>query len=311
LRKAPANLLPDVVHAWPLGALETIRAAKERGVAVVLERPNAHTAFAYSVVEAESRKLGVPVSEDNPHHADPKRLEREEAEYDAADALLCPSDFVRQTFVDQGVNEAKLVRHRYGYDAARFKPAELNGHEPGGLRALFAGRCEPRKGLHYALEAWAESGVGEDGGTLTLCGVFEPAFRAACAKWLELPGVEDAGFVTDIETRMRSSDALVLPSIEEGSALVTYEARACGCLLLVSDAAGAVVADGEDGLLHRPGDVAALAAHYRKLHDDPALRRRMRAASAAVAKDLTWSAAGARLLEAYAETIDRAPTMGR
>ena len=36
----------DIIHAWPLGALHTMRAAKKLGIPVALERCNAHTRFA-------------------------------------------------------------------------------------------------------------------------------------------------------------------------------------------------------------------------------------------------------------------------
>src|SRR4029434_8384218 len=37
----------DVVHTWPMGARETLRTARRLGIPTVLERPNAHTRFAY------------------------------------------------------------------------------------------------------------------------------------------------------------------------------------------------------------------------------------------------------------------------
>ena len=43
------------------------------------------------------------------------------------------------------------------------------------------------------------------------------------------------------QRRNAQYSVLVLPSIEEDSALVTYVARASGCVLLVSDAAGAML----------------------------------------------------------------------
>ena len=54
------------------------------------------------------------------------------------------------------------------------------------------------------------------------------------------PSVRVLGQRNDVPELMRQSDIFVLPSIEEGSALVTSEARGSGCVLLVSDAAGAV-----------------------------------------------------------------------
>jgi glycosyltransferase involved in cell wall biosynthesis len=57
---------------------------------------------------------------------------------------------------------------------------------------------------------------------------------------LSHPSVRVLGHRNDVPELMRKSDILVLPSIEEGSALVAAEARGSGCALLVSEAAGAV-----------------------------------------------------------------------
>ncbi len=84
----------DLVHAWPLGSLETLRTARRLGIPTVLERPNAHTRFAYEVVARESERLGVSLPPDHEHAYNSARLAREEAEYRLADRLLCPSDFV-------------------------------------------------------------------------------------------------------------------------------------------------------------------------------------------------------------------------
>jgi glycosyltransferase involved in cell wall biosynthesis len=99
---------------------------------------------------------------------------------------------------------------------------------------------------------------------------------------------------------LRASDVLILPSVEEGSALVTYEAQACGCVLLVSDAAGARVENGRHGFVHAVGDVSTLTEHLRALHDDPALLASLRRHVVADAPRLTWRAAGRKLHAVYA-----------
>lgn len=96
---------------------------------------------------------------------------------------------------------------------------------------------------------------------------------------------------------------MILPSIEEGSALATYEARGCGCVLLVSDASGAICEHMRTGLVHHTGDVATLTRHITMLHDDRALLDRLRAESLNTAPAITWTAAGARLLDVYREVI--------
>ena len=225
----------DLVHVWPAGAVETLTAARELGVPTVREVPNTHTQFAFEAVEQENRRLGLEPEPGHSHTFTPEVLEREEAEYRLADALLVPSEFSRRTFLERGLPPGKLVLHRYGCDPARFSPpVEPQRATREGLRALFVGSCEPRKGLHHALRAWMDSGAAERG-TFLVCGDFVPGYREALEPLISHPSVEVRSFVDDPAEAMRTS---LVPSIEEGSALVTYEAQACGCVLLVSDAAG-------------------------------------------------------------------------
>lgn len=117
------------------------------------------------------------------------------------------------------------------------------------------------------------------------------------------PSVQVLGHRRDIPELMRQSDILVLPSIEEGSALVTSEARGSGCVLLVSDAAGAICEHMETGLMHCVGDIATLTQHIDMLYEDRSLLARMRAASLATAPSLTWAAAGEKLLRVYEAVV--------
>lgn len=51
-----------------------------------------------------------------------------------------------------------------------------------------------------------------------------------------------------------------------------------------------IVEDGRTGLLHEPGDAAALAAKLREVHDDPEAARRRAEAASEVARTHTWRA---------------------
>lgn len=292
----------DIIHAWPLGALRTIRAAKKLGIPVALERCNAHTRFAYEVVQKECQRIGVSMPPGHEHAYNKARLEHEESEYAQADALLCPSDFVVKTFVDQGFPPAKLFRHQYGFDDSLFLPGKQNAESGSGITMLFVGGCAPRKGLHIALEAWLKSEASRDGRFL-IAGEFIPAYREKLASMLSHPSVNVLGHRSDVPELMRQSDILVLPSIEEGSALVTSEARGSGCVLVVSEAAGAICQNMQNAFVHPVGDVAALAGHIARLHNDRALLKKLRAASLATVNEITWTAAGTKLLQAYRNVL--------
>ena len=293
----------DIVHTWPLGARETLKTAARLGIPTVLERCNAHTGFAMEVVQKECDRLGITLPPDHEHAYNAAKLRKEEEEYDLSDRLLCPSDFVVKTFLDRGYPAAKLARHQYGFDEKTFHPGSEPRQAKQGLTMLFVGVCAVRKGVHYALEACLKSPASKDG-TFLIAGEFLPDYAEKLAPMLLHPSVRVLGHRNDVPELMRESDILVLPTIEEGSALVTSEARGSGCVLVVSEAAGAICRHMENALVHRVGDVSTLAQHITLLHQDRALLESLRAASLATVPELSWSAAGRMLLEAYRETIE-------
>ncbi len=294
----------DVVHTWPLGAQLTLKTAKRLGIPTFLERPNAHTQFAYEVVQEECQRLGLTMPPGHEHAFNEKFLRHEEAEYALADHLLCPSDFVARTFSDRGFPTAKLARHQYGFDDQLFFAGKQNAESNRGLTMIFVGGCAPRKGLHYALDAWLKSSAHEKG-TFQIAGEFIPGYAEKLSVQLAHPSVKRLGHRSDVPELMRQSDVFVLPTIEEGSALVTLEARGSGCVLLVSDAAGAVCRHGENALVHAARDVATLTQQLTTLDQDRAQLQKLRTTSLATASEITWAAAGRTLLSVYRDVVGK------
>ena len=294
----------DVVHVYPLAALKTIEVAKRHGILTVLERCNAHTAFAYNVVREECQRLGVSMPPGHEHDFNTPVLRREEAEYEKADYLLCPSEFVAKTFLDRGFPPSRIARFQYGCDETRCYPTAASDEGKPGLTVLFAAGCAPRKGLHYALTAWVQSPASRVG-TFLVVGEFIPGYAERLGTLLTHPSVKVMGYRKDLPDLMRAADVFVLPSIEEGSALVTYDARASGCVLVVSDASGAICQHMTNALVHRARDVTTLADHLTILHEERALLQQLRQASLETAHELTWSVSGRKLLATYGELLGR------
>ena len=288
----------DVVHVWPLAARRTIRAASRLGLPTVLERPNAHTRFAYETVRRESQRLGVALPADHEHAYNPEVLKVEEEEYALTDYLLCPSPFVKKTFIDQGFPPAKLLDEFYGYDPNVFYPPSAPRVAGQGLKAIQIGVAAVRKGQHFAVEAWLKSSASRRG-TFSIVGEFLPAYRDLLAPSLADPSIEVLGHRSDVPALLGRSDVLVLPTLEEGSALVCPEAMACGCVPVVSLAASGLCRHMENALVHEVGDVATLAEHLTLLDEDRTLLGRLREGALATAAASTWEKAGAALVGAY------------
>ncbi|MGH2935402.1 MAG: glycosyltransferase family 4 protein [Gaiellaceae bacterium] len=302
LRKAADRF--DVVHTWPAGALETLRAALDLGIPTMLERPNTHTRFAYEVVARECRRLGIELPARYEHAFNAELLAREEQEYRLADFILCPSDFVRETFLEEGFPQERLLRHIYGYDPQTFYPA---AGRPADSRfgMLFVGDGSVRKGLHFALEAWLESPAHKFG-AFQIAGDMLPAYKSLLEPMLEHPSVTLLGHSSRVPELMRQADVLVLPSIEEGSALVCAEALASGAVPLVSNVASSHCRHMENALVHQVGDVRVLSEHITRLFEDRALLQRLRDEALASAHEATWGRAGQVLAGIYRDVHERA-----
>lgn len=300
LRKLARDI--DIIHVWPLAAEQTLKVAAEIGVPTVLERPNAHTRYAYETYARECNRLGVTLPSSHEYAHKPEVLKKEEKEYKLAYRILCPSDFVLSTFMKYGFDRNQLVRHIYGYDQSRFYPKEDSKNNKS-LTFISVGVQAVKKGLHYALEAWLKSSAAKDS-TFLIVGELAPSYQNKLESMLSHPNIHILGYRRDVPELMRMSDILLLPTIEEGSALVTSEARGSGCVLLVSEAAGANCKHMENALVHEVGDIDTLSYHITLLNKDRRLLDRLRLNSLRTANEITWKAAGKRLYEIYRELIE-------
>jgi D-inositol-3-phosphate glycosyltransferase len=72
---------------------------------------------------------------------------------------------------------------------------------------LFVEGCAPRKGVHYALEAWLQSPASRDG-KFMIAGAFIPGYAEKLAGMLSHPSVTMLGHRKDVPELMRNSDVL-------------------------------------------------------------------------------------------------------
>ena len=201
-----------------------------------------------------------------------------------ADLILVPSDHIARRLVNYGTPREKIRVIPYAADCQRFQPLEGKYHGPT-CTFLFAGGITQRKGIKYLLEAWER--VRRPGWKLQLLGALpkNPGPLSTLPDQVELLG--RIGHA-EMPARMAAADVFVFPSLFEGSAVVTYEALACGLPAIVTPATGSVIRDGIDGFLVMPRDVAALAQRMKLLGQSPELRARMSTS----ARSARWSLDG-------------------
>jgi glycosyltransferase involved in cell wall biosynthesis len=223
--------------------------------------------------------------------------ERRLRDIELADCILVPSEHIASTLVRYGTAREKIRVVPYAADCRRFRPDPAKPHGAT-CTFLFAGGITQRKGIKYLLEAWRR--IRRPGWRLQLLGAL-PRVLGPLAGYLD--EVEHLGQVAhaDVPARMAAADVFVFPSLFEGSAVVTYEALACGLPSIVTPDAGSVVRHGAEGLVVPAGAVEPLAKAMEQLGGDSELRAAMARAARCRALEFDWTRYHAALEHAAVE----------
>jgi glycosyltransferase involved in cell wall biosynthesis len=96
-----------------------------------------------------------------------------------------------------------------------------------------------------------------------------------------------------------------LPSVCEGSAIVTYEALISGLPVIATPNTGSIVTDGVTGYVVPTRDTQAMVDKLRRLHLDRGLLSQMQKAALGNAKMASLEGFGDRLLRALSKGIAR------
>jgi glycosyltransferase involved in cell wall biosynthesis len=98
------------------------------------------------------------------------------------------------------------------------------------------------------------------------------------------------------------ADVFVLPSLCEGSALVTYEALAAGLPVICTPNTGSVVQDGVSGFVVPIRDAERIADRLEQMHREPGLLHSMSQLAHARASTFALQEYSRRLLRTLSET---------
>lgn len=259
----------DVFVGISGSGLKTGRITQERGGRYLCDRGSSHIRWVDQIMTEEFARWGQEFE-----GVYPKHITREEQEYEQADIITVPSDFARRTYIEMGVPADKIKKVAYGSDLRLFNKVAEPAQDA--FDVLFVGHASFRKGIPYLLEAFAKFKHPKK--TLTIVGGVQPEIR----RYLQGKSLEDVHFTgpqphARLKELMSRSHVLVLPSIEEGLALVQGEAMACGCPVIGSTNSGSeeLFTDGREGFVVPIRDSGAITERMEQMAQDPALREAM------------------------------------
>ncbi len=265
------RLRPRAVVALDSYGLASFAAARELGIPSVLDQSTGFVGAAAALLAEERARF--PELAGSIHLPSPRVVAHCRAEAGAADLILAPSAYARDTLTAIGVDEARIALVPYGVDTQKFAPPPATGRlNKRPFRVLFVGRISPPKGVHYLLEAFRAAALPDAelvlAGTIVGDGGWLARYRGLYRHVPSVPHGEAAELY-------RGADVLVFPTLHDGFGLVVLEAMASGLPVILTPHAADVVRDGEDGYVVPIRDAAAIADRLRLMQADPALCRRM------------------------------------
>jgi glycosyltransferase involved in cell wall biosynthesis len=278
-----------------------IKTARERGLKVIVDHSIAHPAFMRRALQPEFDRAEIPFSlGDN----DPfwKTVLSDCVE---GDLLLVNSDFVKETFVDEGFPEEKIAVAYLGVREDFFH-LKRSYAVSGSINLLFTGSFDLRKGAQYLLPAAAElirSGLPV---RLKVVGTVHQSRRIL--KEIDPASFEMLGHLPQdqLKEHLSLADIYVFPSLAEGCASSGMEAMAAGLPVIATRESGLPIRHGENGVLIASKSVEAIIDAVTLLARDRRLREQLgREAAKTISEVFTWDKYAQNVMKVYGQLFEQ------
>lgn len=305
LKKSQANIF----HGWTHESLKSIQIAKSKGMVVILERGNPHPLYSKITLEnefKEYRKL-------NAFHIDDKnfflryfnhyRYELDEAieEIELADFIFVNSEFCASTYKVHGVDPKKIIVIPRGFNPEQYFPRPLQKKgDP--FIVVFVGEILLRKGIKYILEAWKKISRPQD--QLLFVGVVSDEVREMMETYTSVcKNIDCVGKQSDPSIYLQKASVFLFPSLDEGSAKVTYEAMATGLPCIFTKNSGSLATN--DSAIFVPiRSSAAIASAIVALRSDVQYRNKLGRRAQKVIGQFTWEKYQKTLISQYQKILN-------
>jgi glycosyltransferase involved in cell wall biosynthesis len=228
-----------------------------------------------------------------------KRICRQLKEIDTADLIICTSNFVRDSFLVNGIPGEKVINVGRGIELGRFQIPDNVRSCKDPFVILFIGRVCIEKGIHILMQALEYSDIQEV--SVILNGSIDPQSKPIvdkASKMLEKKGIRIIVDPGDPRRHLKNASILVQPSVHDAFGFTVLEAMASGVPVIVSSNVGAkdCVLENKNGFIFQSGNYEELAKYITFFFDNPISRIEYGVESSEIAKKYDILAASERQL---------------
>ncbi len=200
------------------------------------------------VLRNEFKKLKIKY-----HETDNRLIEKECLEFEEADKIIVPSNFVKKTFLKMNIPEKKLIKIPYGSDNFYFTYRNKRNYDGENLIISFAGEFSIRKGLHYLLDYFGRLPKNiKKRLQLRLFGSFRSETKTLLSRYdNDNIFIKSSISQKSLSEQLNISDIYAILSIEEGLSLTIPQAMSVGCIVIATPNTGAeeIIDNGVNGFI--------------------------------------------------------------
>ncbi len=293
------------IYGYEDGCLETFRAARKQELTCFYDLPIAYWETVRKLLEEEAARLPEWEPTLVGTRDSREKLARKTEELSLADVVICPSLFVLNSLPPEIRRGKQCLVAEFGSPASQPGAKRRSGPASEKLRILFAGSLTQRKGLADIFNAMKLLKRGDVELILMGSPIAPMDFYRAQYRDFTYMSTRPHHEVLQL---MQSCDALVLPSIAEGRALVQQEAMANGLPLIVTPNTGGedLIVEGETGFLVPIRSPEKIAEKICWLADHRDQLPAMRVAAINKSQDYPWQ----RYSDLILAAISRALSIG-
>jgi alpha-maltose-1-phosphate synthase len=218
-------------YGYANGCFKAVRA---HGGKTFVDAGNSHPENYWQVVSEEHQRWNCPLPPFSPfwHRRSMEMMPH-------VDYVLCPSSFVRKSFLERGFRPEQILTNVYPVDLSCFTPTPEQRPSTRPLTVISTGALSLRKGAPYMLEAFRLIHQRHPSARFLLTNSVQESAAPVLRRYSDLPIDWSPPLPhARLADRLRSADVFVLLSVEEGLVRTALEAMACGLPVVLTPHTG-------------------------------------------------------------------------